>query len=224
MDLATNPAAVLAGLFLTAWLVGLTGALTPGPILTYVIAESARSGHTVGPRVVLGHVGLEIVLVVAVALGIGAVLTTPAATIVIGILGGGMLLWLAWRILGGVLSGRLRLDLDAGRPSGSLTSPVVAGVVLSATNPYFVLWWATIGLTYITAALRFGALGLGVFYAGHALADLSWYWGVSGVVAAGRRYINQTLYRTVLGACGLFLVGLGVFFLTDALLRLAGAD
>lgn len=214
---------MLAGLFLTALLVGFTGALTPGPILTYVIAESARSGHTIGPRVVLGHVGLEIALVVAIALGIGAVLSTPAATIVIGIAGGAMLLWLAWQILRGVLTGRLRLDLEAGQPAHALANPVVAGVVLSATNPYFVLWWATIGLTYITAALRFGAVGLGVFYAGHALADLSWYWGVSGIVAAGRHYINQTVYRTVLGACGLFLVGLGVFFLADALIRLGSA-
>lgn len=212
----------LAVIFVTSLIVGFSGALAPGPVLTYVIAESARQGFSVGPRVVLGHVSLEVALVVAVALGIGAWLTTAPATIAIGLIGGLMLLWLARQILRGVASGRLRLDLAQEQTLRASGRPVAAGVILSASNPYFVLWWATIGLGYIATALRFGPLGLAVFYAGHALADLTWYSGVSGVVAAGRRYVNQTLYRGVLGICGLFLIGLGVFFLADALIRLAG--
>ena len=208
---------VLAGLFVTALIVGYSGALTPGPIFTYVVAESARQGHTVGPRVVLGHVLLEVALVIAIALGIGSLLASPVATIVIGLVGGAMLLWMARGILTGVFSGRLSLSLQAERPVRRSGGPVLAGAVLSISNPYFVLWWATVGLTYITAALRFGALGLGVFYAGHALSDLTWYWGVSGLEGAGRRYVNQTMYRAVLGVCGIFLIGLALYFIVEAL-------
>jgi threonine/homoserine/homoserine lactone efflux protein len=124
--------------------------------------------------------------------------------------------------LAGVIRGGLSLSLEADRADRrGAGGPVAAGVVLSISNPYFVLWWATIGLTYITAALRFGALGLGIFYAGHALSDLTWYWGVSGLVSEGRRYVNQTLYRAVLAFCGVFLIGLALFFLYDSIRRLA---
>ena len=208
---------ILAGLFVTALVVGYSGALTPGPIFTYVVAESARHGHTIGPRVVLGHVLLEVALVIAIALGIGSLLASPVATIVIGLVGGLMLLWMARGILTGVFSGRLSLSLQAERPVRWRGGPVLAGAALSISNPYFVFWWATIGLTYITAALRFGALGLGVFYAGHALSDLTWYWGVSGLVGAGRRYVNQAIYRGVLVACGVFLIGLALYFIAGAL-------
>jgi threonine/homoserine/homoserine lactone efflux protein len=208
---------ILAGLFVTALVVGYSGALTPGPIFTYVVAESARHGHTIGPRVVLGHVLLEVALVIAIALGIGSLLASPVATIVIGLVGGLMLLWMARGILTGVFSGRLSLSLQAEPPVRRRGGPVLAGAALSISNPYFVLWWATVGLTYITAALRFGALGLGVFYAGHALSDLTWYWGVSSLVGAGRRYVNQEIYRGVLVACGVFLIGLALYFIVEAL-------
>ncbi|HEX2172231.1 MAG TPA: LysE family transporter [Dehalococcoidia bacterium] len=214
---AGSDAIALGLLFLTALLVGFSGALTPGPILTYVVAESARHGHWTGPRVVLGHVLLEIALVVAIALGLGQILAAPAATSAIGLIGGAMLIWMGRRILAGVVSGRLSLSLEADRSARGAGGPIAAGVILSASNPYFILWWATIGLSYITAALRFGAFGLGIFYAGHALSDLTWYWGVSGLVGAGRRYVNQTLYRGVLALCGVFLIGLALYFISESI-------
>ncbi len=46
------PEATLWVIFTTAFLIGLSGALLPGPLLTVAISESARQGFWTGPLLV----------------------------------------------------------------------------------------------------------------------------------------------------------------------------
>ena len=52
--------------------------------------------------------------------------------------------------------------------------PFLIGVVLSGANPYFILWWATVGLTLTSQAMEFGFLALVLFALVHWLCDLGW--------------------------------------------------
>lgn len=90
--------------------------------------------------------------------------------------------------------------------------PVAAGVLVSLSNPYFTFWWATVGLAFITTAIPLGTSGVVSFTTGHLLSDLIWYGLVSAAVAGGRRFMNQGVYRGIIAVCGVFLVGLGVFY------------
>ena len=56
-------------------------------------------------------------------------------------------------------------------------------------------------------------MGVGAFYVGHALADFVWYTFVAVAVTSGGRVMGPRLYRGLLMACGLFLLGLGAWFL-----------
>jgi threonine/homoserine/homoserine lactone efflux protein len=85
-------------------------------------------------------------------------------------------------------------------------------VGVSLSNPYWSLWWATVGLGYITLSMKSGTAGLTAFYTGHILADLFWYCLVAGAVVAGRKVLSPRLYRGILVACGIFLVWLGGMF------------
>ena len=38
--------------------------------------------------------------------------------------------------------------------------PFMTGVVLTGANPYFLFWWATVGLTLATQATKHGAAAL----------------------------------------------------------------
>ncbi len=102
----------------------------------------------------------------------------------------------------------------------SWRGPVASGFVLSLSNPYWLLWWCTIGLNYAALALQRGPIGLGAFYAGHIASDLVWYSAVSAAVSAGRRVCPPVVHRTVLIICGLVLVALGAWFLGDGAGRL----
>ncbi len=90
--------------------------------------------------------------------------------------------------------------------------PVLAGILTSLSNPYWALWWATVGLSYIALSLQLGWAGLAFFYLGHILSDLAWYSAVSVALAMGRRLITDRTYRGLVTACAVFLVGFGLYF------------
>ncbi|MCL6612601.1 MAG: LysE family translocator [Peptococcaceae bacterium] len=217
----------IAAIFTTAFLVGLSGAMMPGPLLAVTVGETVRRGFWAGPLIVLGHALLELFLVALLVLGLAAVLAGAKVKIAIGIVGGLFLLYFGWGMARDAVKGRVSLDLsgmgDLPGPDGKAgrgMHPLAAGILVSLSNPYWSMWWATVGLLYITQALRSGNLGIASFYTGHILSDLAWYVLVSAAVAGGRRYINQKVYNGVLAVCGIFILGLGVYFIRDAILNL----
>ena len=65
---------VLITIFATSFVLALSGALMPGPLLTITLSESAKRGFRAGPLVVLGHGILELALVLLLFLGLAPVL------------------------------------------------------------------------------------------------------------------------------------------------------
>jgi threonine/homoserine/homoserine lactone efflux protein len=92
------------------------------------------------------------------------------------------------------------------------SNPVFAGFLLSISNPYWTIWWATIGVGYIALSLPFGKWGLTSFYCGHILADLSWYSFISGSIALGKKSFSPRLYHFIILLCGIFLIIFGIYF------------
>ncbi|RJX21185.1 MAG: lysine transporter LysE [Ammonifex sp.] len=250
----------VAGLFLTAFIVALTGAMMPGPLLTVTVAETVRRGFWAGPLLVVGHGILEAALVAALAFGLGPIIARQGVVAGISLIGGGFLLWMGLTIIRDTFKGRVVLDLkqnvagpqkplqvgyansrdslagdeplfrgkqgapslyagDKRAPAGAHTAGrlIGLGVAVSLSNPYWSLWWATIGISYMNIALHAHGLGIVVFFAGHILADLAWYTAVSGAVSGGRRFLSPGLYRGILAVAGFFLVGLAGYFVISGL-------
>lgn len=203
----------LAAIFGTSFAVGLSGAMTPGPLFTYDVSESARRGFWTGPQLALGHSLLELLVVVALGLGLGPLLNVSVVGAVVGLLGGGFLIWMGYRMARSAPGQTLSMQ-SAGRVSGP--GPVLAGALVSLANPYWSVWWVSIGMNYVFVSLQKEVPGLLSFYAGHILADFAWFSLVAFLVVSGRRFLNDRAYRGLLVACGLFLVGLGVFFIYTA--------
>jgi threonine/homoserine/homoserine lactone efflux protein len=201
----------LMPLFTTAFLVGLTGAMMPGPLLTVTISETARKGFRATPFLLLGHVLLELLLVLALLLGLSSLLSHSLFLMMIGLAGGTVLIWLGSRIIKD--AAHLQLDLTPVEARTTLWGPVLTGAVVSLSNPYWLLWWATIGVSYILLALQSGPRGLAFFLGGHFLADFSWYLLVGALVAAGKRITSIQSYRWILRLSGFFLIALGGYFL-----------
>jgi threonine/homoserine/homoserine lactone efflux protein len=191
-----------------SFVLGFSGACMPGPMLTVTIAESVKRGPWAGPLLVLGHGLLEAVVVLLVLFGLGEWVQQPSVFSTIALVGGVMLLWMGWEMLRSLP--RLSLDLTASESAG--LHPVAAGVLVSLANPYFTLWWASVGLGYLLVAREAGPLGVIVFFVFHLLADLVWYAFVSGSVCLGRNLISNQVYRRMVGACALFLVLFGGYF------------
>ncbi len=199
---------VLAGVAATSFIVALSGAMMPGPLLTVTVGESARRGFWAGPLIIAGHAALEAALVLLLLLGLGTWLNRPPILGVVGVLGAVLLGWMGLMTL--KTSRRGRLELAPGQGSGP--NPVLAGELMSAANPDWVIWWLTIGRGYVMFSRKYGFAGVSLFYLGHILADFAWYTLVAGAVAQGRRFLSDGVYRGFLAGCGVFLVGFGGYF------------
>ncbi|RJQ26558.1 MAG: lysine transporter LysE, partial [Peptococcaceae bacterium] len=167
----------LGAIFVTAFLVGLSGAMMPGPLLTVTIGETTRQGFRAGPLIVFGHGLLEAVLVLGLAAGLMAFLADTGVARVIALFGGCFLVYLGINMIRDTLAGRVSLELrgsdspaetgtgqieQADKPKRAdvtLLPLVLAGILTSLSNPYWTLWWATIGLGYITLSLQNGYWG-----------------------------------------------------------------
>lgn len=204
-------------LFGSAFIVGFSGAMMPGPVLTATISEVLKRGWTAGPLIVLGHAILEVAVLAAVVLGLGVWLEQEPVMATIGIAGG-----LALILMGAQMAATAKAAAEAAAhteadPKTAIRGPIATGAITSVANPYFPLWWATVGLTYAGYALKQGFPGLVAFYSGHILSDLAWYTVVAVAVASGRRLCPPAVHRWLIVLCGLILIGLGMFFAGDAL-------
>lgn len=203
-------------LFLLALFTGFSGAMMPGPMFAATVKETVRSGAGAGPRVVAGHAVVEALLVAALAGGIGAALGEETTVRRIALWGGAVLLVFGLLTL---RDARGAADTLAGPATadGKAGHPVLAGLVTTVTNPYFYVWWSGIGLDLGARAATLGRAGYATFFAGHILADLSWYALVSFLLARGRRLGSPRVLRAILLLCGVALAGLGVKSILSAL-------
>ena len=212
--------AVLA-LFGQSFLLALSGALMPGPLLTVTISEALKKGTRAGPFLVLGHGLIELALITAAVAGLGKFLSRELVIGIIGIVGGLVLIWMGASMgLGSKQAARQAIsEIDksnaatsTGNFSSGLLRCISLGITTSAVNPYWTLWWVTAGLSLMTKALQIGPFAICAFYVGHILADLAWYWAVAFTVSHGSHWLNAKAYRLVLVVCAVLLLGMGANF------------
>jgi threonine/homoserine/homoserine lactone efflux protein len=207
----------LSTIFLSSFLIALSGALMPGPLLTVTVSESSQRGAVTGPLVILGHGILELALVLALLSGMAPFFKRDEVFVIIALAGSIILFWMAISMFRSLPSLRFDLAAEEQKPNNL----IIAGIILSLANPYWTIWWATIGLGYIMHSVKFGIAGVVAFFIGHILADLAWYALVSFSVAKGRAFLNDTIYRRLIGACAFFLIIFAGYFFYSGLNKLA---
>lgn len=212
-------ALILVGIFSSSFVIALSGALMPGPLLTYTVAEAARRGFWAGPIIMLGHGALELALLVLLLLGVGAIINQPWIMGAVALTGALVLWWLGYDLLSSVRT--TRLDLSGG--AAGKFHPFWAGVIMSLANPYWLIWWVTLGLSYVLFAYGYGLWGVAFFFVGHFLADLVWYSLVAMAVAQGKRFLSDRLYQRFMTTCAVFLMIFGCFFGYHGVRTLLGA-
>jgi threonine/homoserine/homoserine lactone efflux protein len=206
--------------FSLSFVVALSGALMPGPLLTYTVARTVRTprrGWLTGALVIAGHAALEGAIVCGLLLGVMEFLRSPLAVRIIGTVGGAFLVWSGATMLVGLLRGRRTALAADAAPAGTSPlerlGPVAGGVLVSMANPYWWVWWVTVGAA---SMLRFDVTferwpALAAFFLGHEAGDLVWYVAVSTLVHLGRRGIPPLAYDVLLGVCAAAVIGFGAY-------------
>jgi len=195
-------------LFFTSLVVAFSGAMMPGPLLTVTISESARRGATAGPMLMLGHGILELFLLVALFTGLAPLFENQVFFIVVALAGGGIMFWMAYGMFKSLPTLSVQNISTSIEKKNNLA---LSGALMSIANPYWIIWWATIGLGYIVKSREFGIGGITSFYLGHITGDVIWYVAISLAISKGRKLFSDKIYRILIGACGAFLVAFAAY-------------
>ncbi len=230
--------------FFSSFLIGLSGAMMPGPVTTMAITETLKNikrgrGWLVGPAIATGHSVLEISLMLALWFGASFIFNMPVVIMVISLIGGAALIIFGTLGLKYIKKGEQDFAsmLDSTTAGGSspgpsnegvkqpsLIRPFVLGFVISATSAGWWAWWASVGLNAINLSTTLNLFVFSrfdvfiTFYLGHILTDYTWFSFISGIVSLGKKRINMKAYKIILLLTNLFLLGLGCYFIVSALM------
>jgi len=182
--------------------------MAPGPITAVTLSKGTKSPHA-GAIIALGHGIVEIPLMILILYGFGEILKILYIKAIIGLLGGLFLLKMGFDLLQGIKQAKIDSSNDP-------HSPLMAGIILSLANPYFLIWWATIGSILIFRSITFGLLGFAIFMVLHWSCDFFWCYFLSALSFKGGQFFGNRLQQVLFLICGVFLLFFSSKFIYDA--------
>lgn len=192
--------------FASAIFISLTGVMTPGPLFAAAVAKGYKDDRA-GIKIALGHGLVEFPLMALIVISLDYIFENDIVKLGIGVVGGILLL-----VLGGSMIRSRKMAADSEHEYIPYDS-VTAGAITSLTNPYFLLWWATVGAVLILNAEYFGPIIVVVFAVVHWSCDLAWYTFTSMVVFRTKHLWTPLVHELVFGICGVIMVAFGIYFL-----------
>jgi len=194
-------------LIATVILVSASGALAPGPLTFYAFLEGARSGVRGGLATSVGHTLVEFPYVIALAVGLQALLGAPIAHFWITLIGGGVLIVFGAFQMYAAFAGRD--GQAAGTRRKVLGNAVIMGAVFTGLNPFFLIWWLTIGSKLVFDALVLASIvGVVVMYGAHVWLDYAFLGTAAYLSKKGVNLVGARGYRFVL----MFLAAVLIYF------------
>ena len=191
-----------------------SGALAPGPLFFATISHGSKHGAKSGLIFSIAHTVVEFSLIMLFALGLLTVASEPVVKQVIGIAGGNVLIAFGLiQIRGSIIF----KPEDLKKPHSSYRHLFLIGLAFTGLNPYFILWWLTVGGQLIIIALEFAALlGVVFMFICHVWMDYAWLTGVAYFSKKGTDIMGLKWYRPLMAVFGVALIYFGVTFILEA--------
>ena len=196
-------------ILLSVIVISFSGVMMPGPMTAVTLTKSYKSPWA-GVWISLGHAVIEVPLILLIYFGFAQFFQNDIVRLVLSVAGSGMIIWL------GVSMFRARAKVV--RQGKDLPyNAFLAGIIASGFNPFFLLWWATIGGMLIMRIFEFSTSGLIIFIVVHWLCDLVWLTLLSNVIYRTHSFWGQRLQEWLFIACSLLLIGFGLWFLISGI-------
>ena len=192
-------------------IISVSGVMSPGPLFAANVAYGLKGGTKTGLKMAYGHTVVELPLVILLGIGALSLETIPQFRETIALLGAISLFTFAGIQIRSVL--RKPTTVFEGKHG-----PFLAGIILSALNPFFIIWWFTIGFKLISDALVLASfVGIGIMFAFHIWMDYAWLCGVSFLSSKGKKILSNKNYSIFMIAISGVLIYFGIVFAKDAL-------
>jgi threonine/homoserine/homoserine lactone efflux protein len=187
-----------------------SGVMAPGPLFAANVSYGLRDGTRSGIKMAVGHTIVEFPLVILLGIGVFSLQIFPEFRTWISVFGAITLFAFATLQIKSVL--QKKKDITVKPKQG----PLITGIALSALNPFFIIWWLTIGFKLISDAMMIWAFsGILIVFVLHIWMDFVWLGGVSFLASKSSRILSDRNYKVLMVGLSLMLVYFGIIFLTD---------
>jgi threonine/homoserine/homoserine lactone efflux protein len=203
----------MLAIILSVIVISLSGVMMPGPMFAVAVAKSYHSPWA-GTKMSIGHAIVEVPLILLIYFGFAQFFQRDAVQIGLSLAGGAVIIWL------GINMFRARKDVVSSGKDLKYGA-VTAGIVMSAINPLFLLWWATVGSMLVMKFIAFGTVGLPVLIITHWTCDLVWLSFVSVLIYRTKALWGLRLQEWIFAVCSLLLVGFGVWYLISGIQKIS---
>ncbi len=204
-------------LFITVVLISSSGALAPGPLFFANVSLGLDHGAKSGLYFSIGHSIVEFPLILLLSYGLLSALNAVYIKTFIGLAGGVTLIFFGLLQLRSSYKFR-SAALNNEYKKRRLSNPLLIGVLLTGLNPFFIIWWLTVGaqLIYLSLALA-SLLGVLIVFLFHVWIDYAWLITTAYLARKGKMIINSKIYRVILFFFGIVLIYFGIHFILSSI-------
>jgi len=195
---------------ITGMLFGLSGGLTPGPLLTLVISETLRHNIREGMKISFAPLFSDLPIVLISLFLISRFSDTRLVLGVIALLGGFYLLCLGYE---NITFKGAEIPVEKAQPQ-SLKKGVIANFV--NPNPY--IFWVTIGAPMVMTASAHGYLAPASFIVAMYVFMIGSKITIATVVGKSKRFLSSTFYQYLIRILGLVLFFFALYFFREGLM------
>jgi threonine/homoserine/homoserine lactone efflux protein len=212
-----------------------SGVLSPGPLFLANLIYGSKQGYYTGIKIANGHVIVEFLLITLLSLGIFGLSHFAFSAIglkTIGLIGGlAIILFSISQILNIIKKNVTTSDINRENKKKHLrygttylflldkinrkldSGPLIIGVIFTALNPFFLIWWVTVGLKLISDSVHiFGIIeGVIILFLFHVWMDYAWLAITAYLISKGRSIFKMRFYNFFIACLSVILTIYGFY-------------
>jgi len=200
----------ILGFALVVIVISASGVMSPGPLFAANIFYGIKGGTKAGLKMAYGHTVVELPLIILLGVGALSLEAISEFQTYIAIIGAVGLFVFAGIQLRQVF--KKNIDPKIKTKHG----PFLAGIFLSALNPFFIIWWLTIGFKLISDSLILWSFwGIGIMFVLHIWMDYAWLLSTAMISSRISKILSNRNFKLLIAGLSISLVYFGVTFLIE---------
>ena len=187
-----------------------SGVMAPGPLFATNIVYGLKEGTRSGIKIAIGHTIVELPLIILLGIGVFSLELIPEFQMIISIFGAIALFVFA------IIQIKKIFETNKKIQSNQKHSPIIAGIGLTALNPFFIIWWLTIGFKLISDAMLIWAFsGIVILFLFHIWMDFAWLGITAFLASKSLKILSNRSYKVLMTILSLTLIYFGITFLIE---------
>ena len=198
------------GFAVTVIIISVSGVMSPGPLFTANIIHGLKEGTSSGIKIAIGHTIVELPLIILLGIGVLTLEMVPEFKTTIVVLGAVGLFGFAGLQIQNVLRKKIQTEQKIKH------NAILTGIMFSALNPFFIIWWFTIGFKLISDSIELWSYwGIGILFAVHIWMDFVWLGFIAFSASKASNLLSSKNYRILMIILSGVLIYFGINFILE---------